>query len=148
MSAVVELLDRLERVKQTGSARWLARCPAHQDKSPSLSIRALDDGRVLINCFAGCEPGDVLSAVGLTMSNLFPKILREHSYAACHSSIPAADLLIALDHELTVAVLILEDVLSRRTVNAGQVQRLCQAAARVGRARDISHGAKVVPSAA
>jgi hypothetical protein len=146
MSAT-QLLARLERVKQTGSGRWLARCPAHQDKSPSLSVRALDDGRWLINCFAGCEPGDVLSSIGLTMSDLFPERLREHSYAATHSSIPAGDLLIALDHELTVAVLILEDVLTRRTVNASQVQRLCQAAARVGKARDLSHAAKVVPNA-
>jgi hypothetical protein len=143
-----QLLDRLERLRHTGSGRWIARCPAHEDKSPSLSIRALDDGRVLINCFAGCEPGDVLSAIGLTMSDLFPERLREHSYAASHSSIPAADLLIALDHELTVSVLILEDVVTRRTVNAGQVQRLCQAAARVGKARDLSHAAKEVPSAA
>jgi hypothetical protein len=143
-----QLLDRLGRVKQTGSGRWLARCPAHQDKSPSLSIRALDDGRWLINCFAGCEAGDVLSAIGLTMSDLFPERLREHSYAASHSSIPAADLLIALDHELIVAALILEDVVTRRTVNAAQVQRLCQAAARVGKARDLSHAARVVANAA
>jgi hypothetical protein len=148
MSAAVKLLDRLGRVKQTGSGRWLARCPGHEDRSPSLSIRALDDGRVLINCFAGCEPGDVLLAVGLTMSDLFPERLREQSYAAYHSSIPASDLLIALDHELAVAVLILEDVVTRRTVSAGQVQRLCQAAARVGKARDLSHPAKVVPDAA
>ena len=45
MSADV-LLSILEGVKRTGPGRWMARCPAHGDKSPSLSIRELDDGRV------------------------------------------------------------------------------------------------------
>jgi len=148
MSSAAKLLDRLERVRQTGSGRWLARCPAHEDRSPSLSIRALDDGRVLINCFAGCEAGNVLSAICLTMSDLFPEGVREHSYAACHASISAADLLIALDHELTVAIMILEDIVTRRTANHGQVRRLCQAAARVGKARHMVNPMKASRHAA
>ncbi len=47
------VLDRLDRVKRNG-ARWSARCPAHPDKTPSLSIGTGDDGRVLLTCWAGC----------------------------------------------------------------------------------------------
>jgi hypothetical protein len=46
----VALLDHLERVKQTGPGRWIARCPAHEDRSPSLSVRELEDGRLLRLC--------------------------------------------------------------------------------------------------
>lgn len=66
------LLSRLDHPRQTGKDRWLARCPAHADKSPSMTIRELDDGRVLIHCFAGCSTADILAAVGLEFSDLFP----------------------------------------------------------------------------
>jgi hypothetical protein len=141
------LLDRLERVKQTGPGRWLARCPAHEDRSPSLSIRELDDGRILLHDFGGCEAADVLAAIGLALSDLFPESLPEHSYPASHSSIPARDLLVILDHETTVAVVILNDIVSRRAVQESQVQRLCQAAARIGKARDMVNPARVAANA-
>lgn len=65
-------LSCLEGVKRTGAYRWLARCPAHADKHPSLAIRELDDGRVLAHCFAGCPIESVLTAVGLTLTHLHP----------------------------------------------------------------------------
>jgi hypothetical protein len=71
MSATA-LIDRLERVKSTGPGRWLALCPAHQDKNPSLSIRETEDGTVLVKCFAGCGVADVVAAVGLELRDLFP----------------------------------------------------------------------------
>jgi hypothetical protein len=67
------LLSRLHKVRQTGSGRWIACCPAHGDKSPSLAIREIEDGRVLLHCFANCETGEVLAAVGLTFNDLFPE---------------------------------------------------------------------------
>ena len=36
---------------------WMARCPAHDDRAPSLSIRDADDGKVLVHCHAGLRPG-------------------------------------------------------------------------------------------
>jgi hypothetical protein len=141
MSAA-KILDRLEAVKQTGPGRWLARCSAHADKSPSLTIRETDHGMTLIHCFAGCEPDEVLAAVGLTMSDLFPERSPRHSYPASHSSIPARDLLVILDHELTVVALILNDIVTRRTASESQRQRLCRAAARIGKARDVANPAK------
>jgi hypothetical protein len=43
---VTRLLDRLQGVKRTGPSRWIARCPAHEDRRPSLAVRELDDGRL------------------------------------------------------------------------------------------------------
>ena len=39
-----------------------ALCPAHDDHTPSLSIRDGDDGRLLTNCFGGCDPVAVWDA--------------------------------------------------------------------------------------
>lgn len=65
------LLSRLKGVKKIGK-RYLVCCPSHNDKSPSLSLARGDDGRALVRCWAGCETGDVLAAVGLEMRDLFP----------------------------------------------------------------------------
>jgi hypothetical protein len=67
------LLSRLDGVKDRGHGRWIAQCPAHDDRSPSLSIKETDDGTVLLKCWAGCGAADIVGAVGLTLSDLFPR---------------------------------------------------------------------------
>ena len=64
------LLGRLYGVIRTGEGRWSARCPAHDDRSPSLSVR-LDGDRLLFHCHAGCAPAAVLAAVGLGWCDLY-----------------------------------------------------------------------------
>ena len=44
---------------------WMARCPAHDDREPSLSVRDTEDGKVLVHCHAGCEQSRVIDALGL-----------------------------------------------------------------------------------
>jgi hypothetical protein len=66
------VVSRMKGVKQHGDS-FMAVCPAHQDKSPSLSLSRAGDGRALVHCFAGCDPRDVLGAVGLEMRDLFPE---------------------------------------------------------------------------
>jgi CHC2 zinc finger/Toprim-like len=70
---VEEILDRLDRVKRNGS-QWLARCPAHEDNKPSLSVR--EDGDViLLHCFAGCDTADVCDRIGIEIGDLFNRPL-------------------------------------------------------------------------
>lgn len=75
-----ELLDRLEKVRQTGEHKYLACCPVHGDRNPSMSLSEVigDDGnrKVLVYCFA-CHAGaqEVVEALGLSMSVLFEKPL-------------------------------------------------------------------------
>lgn len=68
-----KLLDRLDAVKETGPDRWTARCPAHDDRHPSLSVRELPDGTILVKCFPGCSAAEVVAAVGLSLADLFPQ---------------------------------------------------------------------------
>lgn len=67
---VANLLARLEKVRRNGTD-WTARCPAHDDSSPSLSVSEGGDGRALVHCFAGCSVGDITAALGLTVVDLF-----------------------------------------------------------------------------
>lgn len=68
------LLSRLDRVRRVGHSKWVARCPAHDDRGPSLSIAETTDGRVLLHDFgAGCSAAEVLHAVGLDFAALFPE---------------------------------------------------------------------------
>jgi hypothetical protein len=45
-------------------AEWMARCPAHDDRTPSLGIRDTDNGQVLVHCHAGCDQNMVIAALG------------------------------------------------------------------------------------
>jgi hypothetical protein len=130
------LLDRLQRVRQTGPDRWLASCPAHEDRSPSLSVRELDDGRVLVHDFGGCGLDDVLAALGFALADLYPERLPGHSYPASHSSIPARDLLAIIGAEATVVAIVGADMLANKTISEADLQRLAQAVHRIGRAVD------------
>jgi hypothetical protein len=49
-----------------------ALCPSHEDSEPSLSIGVGADGRALICCHAGCDTRNVVAALGLTWTDLFP----------------------------------------------------------------------------
>ena len=44
-------------------ATWMARCPAHDDRSPSLSISSGKDGKVLVRCHAGCDQRDLIAVL-------------------------------------------------------------------------------------
>ena len=51
---------------------WMARCPVHEDRSPSLSITTGNDGKVLVRCHAGCDQRDLIAALlqrGLWQTN-------------------------------------------------------------------------------
>lgn len=72
MSKIQELVGRLDGVRKTGTDRYIAKCPAHDDGDPSLSIRELPDGRILIKCFSGCGGLDVLTAIGLEWADVMP----------------------------------------------------------------------------
>ena len=64
------VLDGLNVASRNGE-KAMCFCPAHEDRSnPSLSIKA-ENGRLLLHCFAGCRPEDIVSKFGLRMQDLF-----------------------------------------------------------------------------
>ena len=61
LPAEVEMV--LDGLKRAGD-QWLAICPTHADRNPSLALRVTEEGKLLVNCFAGCDPKAVLAAIG------------------------------------------------------------------------------------
>lgn len=128
MSPADRVLGALHGVRRTGPGRWSAVCPAHADRRPSLSIRELDDGRLLLHCFGGCDVDEVVGALGLGLGDLFPAQLdRSPGSGAARERRPwsAGDLLRVAHFEATVVLVVAADLLAGRPADR---ERLLQAA--------------------
>lgn len=73
---IVAALDA-HGIKPAGEGRWMAKCPAHNDRSPSLSVTRGTGGKALVHCHAGCPVESVVSALGLEISALFDETREE-----------------------------------------------------------------------
>jgi hypothetical protein len=132
MTAAV-LLAKLDRVRRVGDGRWIARCPAHADRSPSLSIRELPDGTVLLHDFGGCDVEAVLGAVGMRFDDLFPERPIADDFRPREKK-PWSDrqLLEIIDRETIVVFIAAADVtLEGRTLSDVDISRLRKARERI-----------------
>lgn len=109
------LLNALDNVKQTNHSTWIACCPAHDDKNPSLSIRQIDDGRTLIHCFAGCSASEILDTIGLSFDDLYPINNPNSTYKPLRKIFDAQTAVQLLQFESS---LVLE---CARTINRGEL---------------------------
>lgn len=125
------LLSKLDLVRQNGSGKWVARCPAHNDGTPSLSVK--DDGdRVMLNCFAGCDTRDVLAAVGLDFCDLYPGRLLGHSLKPAKQRLisPGKALEIVAKDALFVCV-VASQIARGEGLSSGEKERLFLAGGRI-----------------
>ncbi len=139
MTAAERILELLQGVKQTGPSRWVAKCPAHEDHSPSLSLRESTTGSLLLYDFGGCETSAVLAALGLGLRDLYDRPLK-HCSPPSRSRVPAADLLQLAGLEIDLAGIILSDAVEGRSISEIGWQRLAHAVARIGQVRNELHG--------
>ena len=66
------VLDKLRCVRPNASGGYMACCPAHDDRRPSLWVTVRADGVVGIHCHGCCRTPDVLKALGLSFNQLYP----------------------------------------------------------------------------
>lgn len=132
------LLSKLDGVKRTGSGRWLAKCPAHSDRTASLSIRETDDARTLVHCFAGCTVHEVVGAVGMDVTDLFPPrpIDPAHVGKPERRPFPAADILRAIGFEALVVGCAASAILAGEPFSQADRDRLMVAVSRIQSALD------------
>lgn len=130
------LLQHLEKVKKNGQNKWLACCPAHADKSPSLAIKELDDGRLLIHCFGGCSVSEIVASVGLKLEDLFP--INDNHHKGERRPFPAADVLRALRDDITICMLVTADVLNGKKLTEQDFKRVVSAKKRFDEALKYS----------
>jgi hypothetical protein len=124
-------LSKLEKVKRTSKGKWRACCPAHGSKGPTLLVSERDDGSVGIHCFAGCNVHEVVSAVGLELSDLFPPRDDKHFVKGERRPFPAIDILRAIATESTLVLIAAADLLAGNPFNETDRARLALAAARI-----------------
>jgi len=126
------LLSKLDKVKKSqGSLRWSARCPAHDDKGPSLSVRETEDGRILVHCFAGCSVHEIVQSVGLELSDLFPPRLAGDHARPERRPFPATDALRAVSFEALVVCAAAAALATGEPLSTGDRERLLQAGERI-----------------
>jgi len=125
------LLNQLTKVKPNGKGQFTARCPSHDDKSPSLAIRQTDDGKILLRCFAGCSAYQVVNAVGLSLTDLFPPREASHS-TPIKNPFPASSVLRCIQSEALIVATTACNMANGMVLLKEDRQRLVTAASRIG----------------
>ena len=138
--SVEDLLSRLSKVRKMGADRWMACCPAHADKSPSLSIRECSDGRVLVHCWTGCSVESILDSVGMTFDDLFPERLTDFSLPRVKPAFSAREVLAAMLPETLSIALIGRQMMSGIANDEKTQQALILAVSRIASAHAYAEG--------
>ena len=126
------LLSRLDKVRPTGKGTWLAGCPAHDDRSPSLSLRETEDGRILLHCFSGCNAWEIVSAMSLEMDALFPnKDTMMSGSKPERRPFPASDVLQAIAFEALVVASAGAAMMAGQAFTSTDRERLILAVSRI-----------------
>lgn len=137
---IEDILSKLDKVRRTGANNWLACCPAHEDRSPSMTIHAADDGRILVKCHAECSFQEIVGAVGLGWEPWFPPKPKTDFVPAVRRPFPAADVLEALSAELMVVMVTASDMHAKRVVSGRDLTRLVIAYDRIEEGRRLALG--------
>ena len=143
---IFAILSRLQGVKKT-RVGWSALCPGHNDETASLSLCVgEDDDRVLISCFAGCAPAQVLNTIGLTLADLFVKRDSRHMTRSERAELlqkaRQAHLCTAVDvlgKEATVVVAAATQVINQKSLTEDDYYRLVEALQIFDNTRSVLH---------
>ena len=136
-SPIDQILGRLDAAKRVGDG-YVARCPAHEDKSPSLRVKEGDDGRVLLHDFGGCTALDVVQALGLTLADLYPRRVKGAGLTrAGRSQGDWAAALGVLSREATIVSIAAREIIEGRSLDEHDCGRLALAIGRIDSARMV-----------
>lgn len=135
------LLSRLEGVKRTAPGKWIARCPTREDRSPSLSIRELDDGTVLLHDFGGDDVEAILGAVWLDFAALYPTPPADRAKPV-RRPFNASDVLALVAFEASVAAIVIRDALANQNVSELDYARLKTAGERLADAASVCNAGR------
>lgn len=131
--SVNKILNKLQKVKSNGNGSYMACCPAHEDRSPSLSVKDNGDGRIMLRCFAGCETIDVLNAIGLDWDDVMPpkqeKLL--HVIKPKEHKIYTTDALEVIRNEARIIVMCAIDIDKNVKVTDAELARVKKAMTRI-----------------
>jgi hypothetical protein len=132
-----DFLSYFEKSYRSGKDEYQCLCPAHNDKTASLSIKNLPDERILIHCFAGCAANDILGAVGLTFDDIVPKRLGD--FKPVSKPFNPYAVLKAISNETLLVALAGLEVSNGKTLPQEDKDRLMIAVNRLREAYQICH---------
>ena len=128
---IEDLLNRFDGVRETGGGQYSCRCPAYEDKSNSLGIKQGDGDRIMMNCFAGCQTQDILSAVGLTFKDILPT--NDYNKEVKEKGFNPYSVLKMIRDEVLIIGLASADIKKGKALNDKEHDRLLKA---IGNVRD------------
>lgn len=134
------LLSRLDKVKGR-NGNFIACCPAHGDRNPSMTIKETEDGKILMHCFAGCSVQEIAGAIGFDLTDLFPPTDRPEYGDKRQSRKPrflASDLLKVISYEATIVAVAALDLSRGKPLSEVDRQRLVTASSRINEALELS----------
>lgn len=140
--AADRFLARLAHAHQYGTG-WRADCPVGHSSRGSLAVAVGEDGRVLLQCFAGCSAADIVVAAGLTLADLFPARVRDDTPAgrraarAAHRQSAWGAALRVLAGEATVVEAAAAMIERGGELTAEDVERVHVAAQLIRNAREV-----------
>lgn len=138
-SNIENVLSRLDKVRGR-NGNWVACCPAHKDRSPSMTIRETPDGKILIHCFAGCSIGEIAAAMGINLSDLFPpRDDGTHYSKPSRQRFIASDLLKVIAFEATVVSVCAVNIAAGKNLSEQDRERLRVAARRIHEALEAAN---------
>ena len=131
---IENLLERLTGVKTTKNNEWVALCPVHNEKTPSLGLKLTPEGKIICHCFGcGASGLDVIHALNLDPSELFPP---EDSVTYTRQKrvyLSADTVLWCLQYEATILSLAACDIVNG-CVNVDDTKRILLAQSRIEQA--------------
>lgn len=133
------LISRLRKVRRTGNGQFIACCPSHDDRSPSLSIRDVGDGRILLNCLAGCATEDVLGAIGLDFTDISPQRPIENKVAPVKPRVYSTDALKIIQHEARIIMMAGYELRKNKPMSEEDLTRLELAIERINTAVEMAN---------
>lgn len=101
-----DIANGLKKGKCVGNNKYVACCPAHEDKTPSLHITLGQDNKILVHCFSGCSQSEIIDC--LKSMGLWPekeKIDRPPGYIPPEPIPNTDDDLLSFDHAEMVLAL-------------------------------------------
>jgi hypothetical protein len=131
------LLGKLQKVKSRGRDSWVACCPAHDDKSPSLKLD-IKNNKILIKCWSGCSTEDILGAVGMDFHDIMPDKPIYHRSSPGKPTLYASDALRILKVESMIITLCASDIKHKRPIADEDYQRVLLAMERINAAMEAA----------
>jgi len=138
MAKLDQFISRLKKVRKNGDG-YVACCPAHEDDSPSLTVTE-KDGLVLAHCFAGCSIDEIVSSVGMNLSDLMPE--NDGYQPKKHQRIyfNPYDVLAAVRDDMTVALVLAKDMQNGRALHPSESLLLAKLIGRMSAAIALAGG--------